>query len=264
MSKIAALQFPTLALSESRLDYYLKICKDNGANLVVLGEYVINSFFTELLSMPKSMIKEQSLSKKESLLKLAKKYELELIAPFVSVETKGFKKLCLKVSSTGIKSYEQQILMPYAHWNERKFFSNKAKQFKLWTFNYGLIKCALLFGFEAHFDIFWQEIMEKKIDLVILPTASTFESKDRWEALLKTRAFLNSVSILRVNRIGKFDDNWQFYGDTFFIDSYGELKDRLGNEEEMLIIQPKKANEARTLWAFDKLNKELKKLINPS
>ncbi len=44
MSKIAALQFPTLALSESRLDYYLKASKDNGANLVVLGEYVINSF----------------------------------------------------------------------------------------------------------------------------------------------------------------------------------------------------------------------------
>lgn len=30
MSKIAALQFPTLALSESRLDYYLKASKDNG------------------------------------------------------------------------------------------------------------------------------------------------------------------------------------------------------------------------------------------
>lgn len=39
MSKIAALQFPTLALSESRLDYYLKASKDNGVNLVVLGEY---------------------------------------------------------------------------------------------------------------------------------------------------------------------------------------------------------------------------------
>ena len=67
MSKIAALQFPTLALSESRLDYYLKASKDSGANLVVLGEYVLNSFFTELLAMPKSMIKEQSEAKKRKL-----------------------------------------------------------------------------------------------------------------------------------------------------------------------------------------------------
>ncbi len=97
MSKIAALQFPTLALSESRLDYYLKASKDNGVNLVVLGEYVINSFFTELLHMPKNMIKEQSEAKKESLIKLAKKYELEIIAPYVSVEAKSYKKLCFLV-----------------------------------------------------------------------------------------------------------------------------------------------------------------------
>ena len=56
MSKIAALQLPTLALSESRLDYYIKASKDNGADLVILGEYVINSFFTELISMPKNTV----------------------------------------------------------------------------------------------------------------------------------------------------------------------------------------------------------------
>ncbi len=100
MSSIVALQFPTLALSESRLDYYLKVAKDGGANLVVLGEYVLNSFFTELITMPKSMIKEQSESKKESLVRLANKYDLEIIAPFVSVDTKGCRKFCLKVSST--------------------------------------------------------------------------------------------------------------------------------------------------------------------
>ncbi|MCH5335982.1 MAG: carbon-nitrogen hydrolase family protein [Campylobacter sp.] len=253
MSKIAALQFPTLALSESRLDYYLKASKESGADLVVLGEYVTNSFFTELLTLPKSMIKEQSETKKQSLTQLAKKYELEIIAPLVSVENKGYKKLCLRVSPHSLKSYEQQILMPYEHWNEQKFFSNKTNQIKLHHFTYVGLKCALLFGFEAHFDIFWQEIMAKKIDLVIIPTASTFSSKQRWEELLKTRAFLNSTSILRVNRIGKQSEEWNFYGDTLFIDAFGEIKERLGSEEEMLIIEPNKASEARKLWAFDKI-----------
>lgn len=261
MSKIAALQFPTLALSESRLDYYLKASKDNGANLVVLGEYVINSFFTELLHMPKNMIKEQSEAKKESLIKLAKKYELEIIAPYVSVEAKSYKKLCLKVTPNGVKSYEQQILMPYEHWNEEKFFSNKTpSELKIFTFNYEKIKCALLFGFETHFDIFWQQIMAKKIDLVIVPSACTFESKQRWEELLKTRAFLNSTSILRVNRIGKTKDEWNFYGDTLFINAFGEIESKLGSEEEMLIIEPKKSDEARKLWGFDKILRILKKV----
>ncbi|AXP08452.1 carbon-nitrogen hydrolase family protein [Campylobacter hepaticus] len=258
MNKIAALQFPTLALSESRFDYYLKASKDSGVNLVVLGEYVINSFFTELLHMPKNMIKEQSEAKKESLIKLSKKYELEIIAPYVSVETKALKKLCLKVTPKGIKAYEQQILIPYEHWNEEKFFNNKInKELKIFTFNHDKLKCALLFGFEAHFDIFWQQIMAKKIDLVIIPSACTFQSKQRWEELLKTRAFLNSTNILRVNRIGKTKDEWNFYGDTMWINAFGEIESRLGFEEEMLIIDPKKSDEARKIWAFDKILKNL-------
>lgn len=258
MNKIAALQFPTLSLSESRLDYYLKAAKESGANLVVLGEYVLNSFFTELLTMPKSMIKEQSEAKKKSLENLAKKHELEIIAPFVSVETKGFRKVCLKVSPSAVKSYEQQILMPYTHWNEAKFFLNKTDKIKLFSFTYEKLKCALLFGFETHFDLFWQEIRAKKIDLVIVPSACTFGSQKRWEELLKTRAFLNQVSILRVNRIGsaKHSEEWKFYGDSFFIDAFGEMKDRLGEEEEMLIAQPQSANEARKIWTFDKIIKD--------
>ncbi|TEY02381.1 carbon-nitrogen hydrolase family protein [Campylobacter sp. US33a] len=259
MTKIAALQLPTLALSESRLEYYLKACKDNNANLVVLGEYVLNSFFIELLSMPKSMIKEQSETKKESLLRLSQKYELEIIAPFISVESKIYKKLCLKVSPSSVKNYEQQILMPYSHWNEEKFFGNKTKEIKLFNFTHDGLKCALMFGFEAHFDIFWQQVMAKKIDLVIIPTASTFQSTQRWQELLKTRAFLNSTSILRVNRIGNLKNNeeWKFYGDTMFINAFGEIEDRLGNEEAMLIINPQKADEARKLWVFDKILKKI-------
>ncbi|ASQ30029.1 hydrolase, carbon-nitrogen family [Campylobacter avium LMG 24591] len=255
MNKIAALQLPTLALSESRLDYYLKASKDNGANLVVLGEYVLNSFFTELLSMPKNMIKEQSLAKKESLIKFAKKYDIKIIAPFISVENKGLKKLCLMVSKDEVKSYEQQILMPYSHWNEEKFFINSCKKLKLFSFDYNDIKCAVCFGFEAHFDFFWNQIKAKKIDLLILPTASTFNSEQRWLEMLKTRAFLSSCAILRVNRVGKAnnDDKWNFYGNTLYINAFAELTECLKDKEEMLIIQAEKSSEARKLWKFDSI-----------
>lgn len=259
MSSVVALQFPTLALSESRLDYYLKAAKESGANLVVLGEYVLNSFFSELKTMPKSMIKEQSESKKESLIKLSKKYDLTIIAPLISTENDGFKKICIKVNPQGIKNYEQQILMPYAHWNEEKFFNNKkTDKLKLFTFTHEGLKCALLFGFEAHFDIFWQMIMKKKIDLVIIPTASTFDSNQRWLELLKTRAFLNSTNILRVNRIGnlKQENEWKFYGDSFFIDAFGEVQEQLGDQEEMLVVEVSKASEARNLWGFEKIIKD--------
>lgn len=253
MSKIAALQLATLPLSQSRFDYYLKACKDNGANLVVLGEYVLNSFFTELVKMPRNMIKEQSERKKADLLEFAQKYDIEIIAPWVSVESKGYKKLCLKVSSKEVKSYEQQILMPYAHWNEEKFFNNHSEKLKLFSFVYEKLKCAVLFGFEAHFDAFWQVILQKKLDLVIIPCAGTFNSQQRWRELLKTRAFLNSTAILRVNRIG--DGEWKFYGDSFFVDAFGQISQNLSDKEEMLIVEVPKASEARKLWGFDKISK---------
>ena len=259
MSKIAALQLDTLPFSDSRLDYYLKACKDSGASLVVLGEYVLNSFFTELRTMPKERVKEQSEAKRASLMEFAQKYKLEIIAPFVSVEKSGFKKLCLKISPTETKSYEQQILMPYAHWDEDGFFANETANLKLFCFTHERLKCALLMGFEAHFDAFWQLILRKKLDLVILPCANTFASAQRWRELLKTRAFLSSTAILRVNRIGQAksgEEAWEFYGDTLFVDAFGQIKEALSDKEEMLIVEVSKASEAKKTWGFEKIAKK--------
>lgn len=50
----------------------------------------------------------------------------------------------------------------------------------------------------------------------------------------------------------------EFYGDTLFINAFGEIESKLGSEEEMLIIEPKKSDEARKLWGFDKIIKEFK------
>lgn len=74
----------------------------------------------------------------------------------------------------------------------------------------------------------------------------------------KNKSFFKFTSILRVNRIGKTKDEWNFYGDTLFINAFGEIESKLGSEEEMLIIEPKKSDEARKLWGFDKIIKEFK------
>lgn len=266
MSKIAILQLPTLSLSEARLDYYLKICKDSGANLVMLGEYVLNSFFKELEAMPKSMIKKQSDEKKNSLINLAKKYELTIIAPLILVKSNDILKVIAKISATNTKFYEQQILMPYQHWNEARFFSNKIEKPKFATFKFDGIKFGVMFGFEAHFDISFSYMLKKRIDALLVPTASTFETNKRWEELLKTRALTNNIYILRANRIGTYKkknnaEQWNFYGDSMVISPFGEIIDRLGNDEEMMItkIDKKEIALARKTWL---LNDTAFKFIN--
>ena len=83
MSRIAALQLPTLSMSEARIDYYLRVLKDKNASLALLGEYVLNSFFTELKEMPRAMINEQISHKKALMSELARKYEITIIAPII-------------------------------------------------------------------------------------------------------------------------------------------------------------------------------------
>lgn len=88
-------------------------------------------------------------------------------------------------------------------------------------------------GFETHFDALWSELESKNIDCVLVPSVSTFDSYERWKALLLTRAFTHNCYVLRANRIGEYkeqDASWKFYGDSFLASPNGELLEHLGNK----------------------------------
>lgn len=254
MSRVAALQLHTLAMSDSRIDHYLNLAAKDGASVVVLGEYVINSFFNEIIKMPKSMIKEQSEHKKTSFSAMANRYNLTIIAPLLQIKGKECKKVIAKFSPQSTKYEEQNILIDYPHWNEAKFYSKK-ESFGIMSFSVDRIKFGVIFGFEAHFDRIWTEIVAKKIDCVLLPSACTLNSSNRWNELLKMRALTNNLYIVRVNRLGKakFDDiESEFYGQTMLINPHGEIENSLDSNEGMLMcdIDKKLILQARSIWKF--------------
>lgn len=260
--KICALQLPTLSMSPIRLEYYLKICAQSGVNLVVLGEYVLNNFFRDLIKMPLNLIKDQSIMRKKILCELCEKSGVTIIAPLVINKNDGFYKVCAKFSKNSVRYFEQSFLMPYSHWNEKAFFANS--HFCVATFRFGGLKFGILNAYETNFDVCWQEIMRKNVDIVLVPSACAFFSKMRWVELLKTRAFTNSVYILQVNRVGEHkyeNEKWKFYGQSMLIDPFGEIEDELGNAEEMLLVEinKKQISKARAVWKFRSQleNKEL-------
>jgi len=254
MSKIAALQMPTLSMSEARVDYYLKAIKENGANLTLFAEYELNSFFTELKEMPRSLVIEQIHHKKELMASLAKKHDMTIVAPIILENGDGFVKTCAKFTPNSAKFYEQNILINYDHWDEAEFFANKKKRFEVPIFTHERLKFAILFGFETHFDELWLQIAKKGVDCVLVPSACTFDSAERWAKLLEIRAFLNSVYILRANRIGKakFSQMSDFYGDSFLVHPEGIIINRLKNEEGSLIagIEKDEITKCRKKWKF--------------
>ncbi len=257
MSYISALQLSTLPMNEAKLDYYARICDKKDIRVVVLGEYVLNSFFKELETMPKNMIKAQSVHKINIVKSICKKYNLTIVAPLVRVVGGKIVKSILKASPNSLRYFKQNFFINYPHWNEEKFYFSQDEKYSLATFSQDGIKYAIVMGFELHFDYVWQQIDKKKIDVVLLPSVSTFESKDRWDELLRMRSFTHNVYILRVNRIGSFkqdDGDWHFYGHSSLTNPHGELEECLNDEEAMLVVEvdKKKIKEARKVWGWQK------------
>ncbi|MCH9813549.1 MAG: carbon-nitrogen hydrolase family protein [Epsilonproteobacteria bacterium] len=255
--KIAALQLSTLPLSNSKLDDYFKQCHEQGVEIAVLGEYVLNSFFKELVSMPKAMIKEQSKHKIEALEQFACTYNLIIVAPIILVEEdKSFKYLG-KFSKEGSEFVKQEFLIDFEHWDEARYFDNEAHHvMKPMIFEHKGCMIGAINGFEMHFDPIWQAFGSANVDIVLLPSVSTFGSNQRWNEVLKTRAFLNNIYIMRVNRVGKYDDNegslWKFYGNTYLVNPDGQIENTLGEKEDFMVIDlhKKDINEAKKSWGF--------------
>jgi len=254
---IAALQLPTLGMQATKLDFYLRNAHARNVKVVLLGEYVLNHFFKELPNMPLKMVKKQSDKHIELLKKFAIQYNMVFVAPIILVKKDEYIKTIVKVTNKSIAYYEQQILIPYKHWNEKKMFANKIKPLVApLTFKVDGFRIMVMGGFELHFDPIWEQVTQKKIDLVLLPTASTFGSHNRWREIIKTKAFLHGCYILRANRLGEFKDEdvkWKFYGDSMLVEPTGEIYMMLEDKESMLIetISKETIKEHKKSWAFE-------------
>ncbi|SFV61070.1 Predicted amidohydrolase [hydrothermal vent metagenome] len=254
---VCCLQLPTLGMNATRLEFYLKNAHQRGVKIILIGEYVLNHFFKELVNMPKSMVKEQSEKHIKLLKAFAVTYDIIFIAPIIKIKKDEYHKVIAKISSQSIIYYEQQILIPYPHWNEKKFFSNPIKQLKPpLSFMVNGFKVMVMSGFELHFDPFWEYVTKKKVDIVLIPTSSTFSSHNRWRDIIKSKAFLHGCYILRANRLGEYQDEetrWKFYGDSMLVDPDGEVEMMLEDRESMLIetIEKSKIIEHRKSWRFE-------------
>jgi len=254
--RAAVLQLSSQGMSSTKLLNYVRIAHKKGVRVILLGEYILNAFFKELQTMSKSMIKEQAKHHTKILKDLASTYNITIIAPLILVKKDKVYKTIAKFSPSSTSYYEQQILINYAHWNEEKFFDNPIKKiqaplvFKIDGFKFGVIS-----GYELHFDAIFAQLDSKNIDCLLTPSVSTFDSYERWKALIATRAFTHNFYILRANRIGEYIDDefsWNFYGDSVLASPNGEIINHLGNQEELMIVDMSHTDvvQARRTWNF--------------
>ena len=263
--RAAVLQLNAQGMSSTKLYNHIRVAHKNGVKVLLLGEYVLNPFFKELQNMSFSMIKEQATHQIKVLKELSSTYNMTIIAPLIIVKKKELYKTIAKFAPSSTTYYQQQVLINYAHWNEEKFFANAVTQIQTpMIFKVDGFKFAVLSGFELHFDEIFLALKEKKVDAILVPSVSTFNSYERWKALVLSRAFTQNCYILRANRIGEYKDSeisWQFYGDSFLASPNGELLTHLGNKEELMIVDMSHTEvvHARRSWGFSEaINKRIK------
>ncbi|MCX2717865.1 carbon-nitrogen hydrolase family protein [Helicobacter sp. MIT 21-1697] len=238
---VALLQLPSLMFADTKLEKYLQKCKEKKVKLVALGEYVLHPFFKEFDSIDSKKISLAN-DTLPTLHKLSKKYKLDIIAPLLVREHNKLYKTIALIQNDKAHIYHQQKLIAYEHWNEKSFFDNKipkSPQIPL-TFEKDGFKIGIVAGFEIHFDEIWLKLKKAQVDVVFLLCSNTFNSKTRWRNLCQMRAFLNSMVILRVNRVGEMyyeQTLWRFYGDSLFINANGHIEESLGDKEEMLVVE---------------------------
>ena len=254
--RAAVLQLSAQGLSSTKLYNFIRVAHKQGVKVLLLGEYILNPFFKELESMSISMIKEQAESQSKILKELSTTYNMTIVAPLLIVKKKEVYKTVAKFSPNSTSYYQQQILINYTHWNEEKFFANVAKELQTpLVFKVDGFKFAIMNGFELHFDELFTKLAPKNIDCILVPSVSTFDSYERWKALIVTRAFTHNCYVLRANRIGEYKDkefSWKFYGDSVLASPNGEVVEHLGNKEELMIVDMNHGDvvQARRTWGF--------------
>ncbi|MCW8838405.1 MAG: carbon-nitrogen hydrolase family protein [Thiovulaceae bacterium] len=254
--RAAVLQLSSQGMSSTKLYNYIRIANKKGIKLLLLGEYILNPFFKELESMSLSMIKEQADFQIKMLKELSHTYFITIVAPMVIVKKNQIFKCVVKFAPSSTSYYQQQLLINYSHWNEKKYFSNEQDELTApLVFKIDGFKFAIINGYEIHFDEMFEKLKDKNIDCLLLPGVSTFDSYERWKALILSRAFTHNIYILRANRIGEYDDknfSWHFYGDSLLASPNGDLLEHLGNKEELMIVDMSHSEvvKARRMWAF--------------
>ena len=262
--RAAVLQLSSQGMSSTKLYNYIRIASKKDVKVLLLGEYILNPFFKELQSMSASMIKEQAQHQIKMIKELSSTYNMTIIAPLIIVKKSKIYKTIAKFAPASTAYYEQQILINYMHWNEEKFFANAIKPLQApLIFKLDGFKFAVISGFELHFDAIFEKLDSKNVDCILVPSVSTFESYERWKALIATRAFTHNCYILRANRIGEYQDKeytWNFYGDSILVSPNGELLTHLGNKEELMIVDMSHSDvvTARRTWGFkEAINKRV-------
>ena len=143
-------------------------------------------------------------------------------------------------------------------WEEKYYFKQGDLGFPVIETKYG--KICIMIGWDVFFPEVSRILTVKGAEIIFAPTASAFSSQPRWLKIIGANALMNTVFIVRVNRVGREND-LHFYGGSFcFAPDGGLILEPAGDTEGIIFweINYDDLYEVRRIFPFlkDRVEKE--------
>ena len=236
----------------------LSMASKSKANIVCFPELFATNWFPEDKEADKidenfKLAEDISGTTLELLKKQAKNFDMVIISPFFEKRGDHY------YNSTAVISEKGEVLGVYSkihipnveYYYEKSYFSN-GKDIPVFNTKFGTI------GVQMCWDNFYPEVSRilavKGAEIIFAPTASAFNTNNKWFLSISANAFVNGVYILRVNRVGR-DKALDFYGKSFCVSPDGTILDDFAGLNECAIIyniETKEVEKARKNWPFIK------------
>ena len=243
------------ASMEKALDF-LSMAHKNKANIVCFPELFLLNWF--LQDNSKEKIEENIKSAEDiggetiSLFREhAKKLGMIIIAPFFEKSGDNCFNSTAVISEKGdITGVYRKVHLPDVEYYYEKSYFTSGKDFPVFNTIYGNI------GIQMCWDNFYPEstriLSLKGAGIIFAPTASAFNTNNKWFLSISANAFLNGVYVFRVNRVGR-DRPLDFYGKSFCVAPDGNIIDDFAGINECALIyniDTKEIENAREKWPF--------------
>ena len=102
------------------------------------------------------------------------------------------------------------------------------------TYEYKKIKIGCAICFDLRFNRHFQQLMDKHVDIIIIPSAFTYETgKAHWEILLRARAIETQTFLIAPAQTGHYLENGKkktCWGHSMVIDPWGNILTQMNEE----------------------------------
>lgn len=257
MLKIAAIQFASKGDKLENIEKMLELSAlavDRGAKLIAFPELCTTKWFPSKMRQVNFELAESIPGPTtDRITRFAAENDVVAVCPIFERGGKGkyFNSAAVIDANGALLGVYRKIHVPHVKgWHETFYFLPGDLGFPVFHTKVGRI------GVQMSWDIFFPEgpriLALKGTQLVVVPTSNAHASQDRWERMIAGNAISNGLFFLRVNRVGR-EENQSFYGKSFCVNPHGELLHRAAGARDSVHLSDVDLAEidmARAEWAF--------------